>query len=97
MIYLKITKTEFSEIVAVCDEDLIGKKFSENDNMLDINERFYKGEIMDEGKIIEILNNAKNINIVGEEAVGLAIKAGIVEEENIIKIKNIPHALVFGI
>ncbi|MEK6841136.1 MAG: DUF424 family protein [Nanoarchaeota archaeon] len=97
MIYLKINKTEQNEVVAICDENLIGKNFSENNLKLDLGERFYKGELMDEEKIVKILRNAKNINIVGKDAVKLAIKNRIIEEENIIKIKNIPHAIVFGI
>ena len=97
MIYLKINKTEQNEVVAICDENLIGKNFSENNLKLDLGERFYKGELMDEEKIVKILRNAKNINIVGKDAVKLAIKNRIIEEENLIKIKNIPHAIVFGI
>ncbi|MEK6835152.1 MAG: DUF424 family protein [Nanoarchaeota archaeon] len=95
MIYLKINKTEQSEIIAVCDSGLIGKRFSENGLNLDINEIFYKGEIMNEKEIIKILKEARNINIVGKESIKLAVKAGIIDKENIIKIKNIPHAMVF--
>jgi hypothetical protein len=97
MIYLKINKTEQNEIVAICDEDLIGKKFSEGDLRLHVTERFYKGDSVDEGKIIGILKHARNINIVGKEAIKLAIKNRIIEKENVIKIKNIPHAIVFEI
>ena len=97
MIYLKINKTEKNEIIALCDSDLIGKNFSEKDLNLNVNERFYKGDIMGEDKIVKILMNAKNINIVGEEAIRLAVKHNIVEKEDIIKIKNIPHAIIFEI
>lgn len=95
MIYLKINKTEQNEIIAVCDSDLMGKKFSENGLNLDINEIFYKGDIIDEKEIIKILKKSRNINIVGKESIKLAVKAGIINKENIIKIKNIPHAMVF--
>jgi len=95
MIYLKINKTEQNEIVAVCDENLIGRKFSENNIKFDITERFYKGELMKDEDGIKILKNAKNINVVGKESIKLAIKAGRIEKENIIKIQNIPHAIVF--
>lgn len=97
MIYLKKNTNEESEIIALCDSELIGKKFSENGLSLDIIERFYKGEMLEEDEIVKILKNAKNINIVGKEAITLALKSGIIEEENIIKVKNIPHALVFEI
>lgn len=97
MIYLKINKTEQNEIIALCDSNLIGKSFSEKDLNLDVNERFYKGDVLDEDKIVKILMNARNINIVGEEAMRLAVKHNIVEKENIIKIKNIPHSIIFEI
>ena len=97
MIYLKINKTEQNEIIALCDSNLIGKSFSEKDLNLDVNERFYKGDVLDEDKIVKILMNSRNINIVGEEAMRLAVKHNIVEKENIIKIKNIPHSIIFEI
>ena len=97
MIYLKRNINQESEIIAVCDADLLGKKFTENNLVLDIKERFYKGELLSNEEIIEILSNARYINLVGKESINLALKSGIIEKENIIKIKNIPHALVFEI
>ena len=97
MIYLKRNINQGSEVIAICDADLLGKKFSENNLVLDINERFYKGELLSNEEIIEILSNARYINLVGKESINLALKSGIIEKENIIKIKNIPHALVFEI
>jgi len=96
MIYLKINRTGYNEIVAICDQNLIGKTFSEKNFKLDVTERFYKGELMKDKKIIKILKGAENINIVGRESINLCIKAGIIERENIIKIQKIPHAIIFG-
>ena len=95
MIYLKINKTEQNEVVAVCDADLIGKSFSEKNLKLDITEKFYKGKITSKEEIIKILKDAENINIVGKESIKLAVDAGIIEKNNIIKIKKIPHAIAF--
>ena len=95
--YVKIHKTGFSEVVCVCDEDLIDKKFEDGDLQLDITGRFYKGEKKTEEEVIKILKEAGNMNIVGEKSIKAAIKAGIIGKENIIKIKNIPHAQVYNI
>ncbi len=92
MILVKIHKTKFKDVIAVCDSNLIGKKFEEKDLQLNITERFYKGESMAEEKIITILENAENVNIVGEESIKLGIKAGIIIKENILTIEGIPHA-----
>jgi len=93
--YVKIHKTENKDIVAVCDEDLLGKKFEEKELILDVSEEFYKGEKMDEAKTLEIMKKADILNIVGEKSIDLASKNDIVSKMNIIKIKGIPHAQVF--
>lgn len=79
-------------ILAVCDSDLKGKKF-ENDKMqLDLSSDFYNGEEMGDEKTIELLKRAAMINLVGKKSVELGIKTGIIEKENIIEVKGIPHA-----
>ncbi len=93
--YVKIHETENKDIVAVCDEDLIGKKFEEKELILDVSEEFYKGEKMDEKRTLEIMKKADILNIVGEKSIDLASKNDIVSKMNIIKIKGIPHAQVF--
>jgi len=53
-IYIKIHNA-YRRIVAVCDADLIGKKFEEGNVQIDVNEKFYKGDLVDEEKALEIL------------------------------------------
>lgn len=93
MIYLKIHRSGESTIIALCDKELVGKKFEDKKLQLNITERFYKGEALPEDQIIEILREAANINIVGKKSIEAALKAGVIEKENIIKIKGIPHAI----
>jgi hypothetical protein len=88
--YVKIHKSNDRSIIAICDEDLIGKKFSQKNLVLDVTERFYKGEIMSDEKVIELMKSGSNLNIVGKKSINLAIKNGIIESNNIIKIDNIP-------
>src|SRR3989344_9262051 len=95
MIYVKHNLYQNSKVLAVCDEDLIGKKYFEKGLKLEINETFYKGDLVTEEEAAELMKRARNINIVGKKAVKLAIKFDIIKKENIIKIKNIPHAVVF--
>jgi len=85
-------------IVAICDSDLIGKRFEQGKFQLDVKESFFKGDETDEEKAIEIIQNmAKEdatFNIVGEKSIDTALKAGIIEEKGIGKIDNIPFALI---
>lgn len=97
MIYIKKNESQNSEVLAVCDEDLINKVFRDKKMKLEITERFYKGDLVNEEEAVEFMKKARSINIAGKNSISLAIKLGIVDKGNIIKIKNIPHALIFEI
>jgi len=92
MIYIKIHKTKENGLIAVCDENLIGKKFEEGDLCLNVSNKFYKGELMDESSAEKILIEANNINFVGENAVNLGLKLGLILKEHILVIKGVKHA-----
>ena len=96
--YLKIHES-YRKVVALADNELIGKRFEEGKTQLDVRENFYKGEEIDEETAIEKLKILKvddsTFNIVGEKSIKIAIEAGVVAEENIGKVQGIPFALVF--
>lgn len=93
------THESYRKVVAVCDADLLGKKFEDEKRQLDLRENFYKGEEVDEEKAAEILIKHSlddaTFNIVGEKAVGVAVKAGIVDKEGVGEIDGVKFALVF--
>ena len=90
---VKIHKTEDGrKIVAICDNELIGKKFEEGKLQLDLSSSFYKGKEMNEDDLAHLLKDSCMVNIVGKKSTDLAIKWGIVDDKSILKINNIPHA-----
>ncbi len=97
MIYIKFHKGRLSEVVSVCDKDLIGKNFSTKKLCLNIKKDFYKGELMEEKEIKKILKSASNLNIVGERSIKLALKEKIIDKDNIIRIKGVPHAQIYSV
>jgi len=84
-------------VVAVCDAELLGKKFTEGKMQLDLNPEFYGGKKMSEAELIKTLQELNEedsvFNIAGKKSVNAAIKAGIISKEGVIKVKNIPLAL----
>jgi len=95
--YIKLHKS-YRTVVALCDSDLIGKKFEEGKKQLDIRENFYKGEEVDSEKAVKMMQDQANkdatFNIVGKESINAAIKAGIITKNNVAKIQGIPFTLV---
>lgn len=95
--FINIIRT-YRDVVAMCDADLLGKRFEQGKFQLDIKESFYKGEKVDEKKAIFLLQKyAKEdatFNIVGKKSINAAKKAQIITEFSIGTIDNIPFALV---
>ncbi len=79
------------KIVAICDEELVGKKFKEKNVQLDLSSEFYNGEKKSEEDILKLLDYAYIVNMVGKNAVNLGKKAGIVLEKDILYVQKIPY------
>ena len=94
--HIKIYKA-YRKVVALCDEDLLGKKFIDGEKQLDVKESFYTGEVMDKEKVIHIIKceaaDDSTFNIVGKESIACAIEAGIIDKGGVSKLQNIPFAL----
>ena len=88
----------YRDIVAICDSELLGKRFEQGKFQLDIKESFFKGGKTDEEKVIEIMKDMEKedstFNIVGKKSVNAALKAGIIQKQGIRKIQGIPFALI---
>ena len=80
---IKIHKS-YRDVVAVCDNSLIGKKFEEGEFQLDVKESFFLGENVQKEEAEELLKSLlaedSTFNIVGEESVSTAKKAGIITD-----------------
>lgn len=85
-------KNHIEVIVTLCDKELIGKRLIDGNLKLHVNPRFYKGELLSDKMIKEAFKNATIANIVGKKSVAFAMKNGIINKENIIKISEVPHA-----
>ncbi|MFA9516435.1 DUF424 domain-containing protein [Halopenitus sp. H-Gu1] len=82
-------------LVSVCDPDCLGETFENGAASLTVEEEFYAGpdavEATDE-EVIAGLQRAEVANLVGEEAVGVAIEAGLVDEEAVLEFDGTRHA-----
>lgn len=88
----------YRKTIALLDTNLIGKTFEEDIKKIELKEGFFKGEEKNKQEIIKILKymakEDATFNIVGEESIQTALEAGIINKQGIIKIDNIPIALI---
>ena len=68
--------TDEGLLVAVCDADVLGETFENGAVSLTVTEEFYDGDPADPDDVAESLARCSTANLVGENAVGLAIEHG---------------------
>lgn len=97
-ISIKIHESEFRKLIAICDSDIIGKKFEDEKLQLDVKHSFYNGEIKSEKEILKLIKKwaveNSTFNIVGRESVNLCVLAKLIDAKGVIEISGIPHAMV---
>jgi len=87
----------YRKIVAVCDTELLGKKFEQDNMQLDVKRDFYGGTEMSEEDALKLITKAKKedacFNFVGKNSINLAIKSGLCDGKSILIIQGVPHCL----
>jgi|APFre7841882654_1041346.scaffolds.fasta_scaffold68355_2 hypothetical protein len=92
VIVTKHTTPDKRLVLALCDKDILGKKFEDSKRVLDLSSNFFKGAEMPKDGAMALIKKAYSLNAVGEESVDLAIECGAVEKTHVIFVKKIPHA-----
>jgi uncharacterized protein len=102
MIYLKIHITPEGEIIAMCDSELLGKKFKEGKLELDLStySEFYKGDLVEDDEASDYIKNSRSFytaNIVGEKSVAIFLRKGLVSRKEVRKVKEVPYVHIYTI
>ena len=79
-------------LVAACDSALLGRRFEEGELCLELGAGFYDGERVDRRLFLEVLTIATIANLAGEETVGAAVEAGLVDPGCVMRVGGVPHA-----
>ena len=90
--WIKVHKIGKEVMVALCDENLLGKKLNLGKIRIEINKEFYGGKIADENEVKEILKDATIINAFGKNSIELLAKEEFISKKNILIVDGVPHA-----
>lgn len=87
----------YRTVVAICDSELIGKKFEQDKRQLDLRANFYKDKEINEQELrklikMQILEDS-TFNIVGHKSIKIALEEGMINSAGVSEIAGIPFAL----
>ncbi|MCX8174870.1 MAG: DUF424 family protein [Candidatus Micrarchaeota archaeon] len=96
--YMRIHEGAEGSVVALCDEELLGRVLSDGKRRLDLKQYagFYQGRRVSHQQAVEALRSAKNINLVGKKAMRAAAEAGI-DVSAAVLIQSVPHLQAYRI
>ena len=94
---LKIHESDKGPLVAICDSDILGKVFEQNNFILDIDEDFFGGDIANEKKILDSIKTAYTLNASGNKIVDFLLSKNIIEKSQVKTIDNVKYVIILRI
>ncbi|TFF92494.1 DUF424 family protein [Candidatus Thorarchaeota archaeon] len=91
-VYMRVRETLEHYLVAICDESLLGRTLTQGKLEFKVSKDFYGGDLVDMATCFEHIKKATILNMVGQDTVGAAIRAGLIHEKAVMYIEGEPHA-----
>jgi hypothetical protein len=85
------------DVVAVCDRELLNRTLRHGEIEVFVSENFYGTMPATREEVKEALLTCGNANLMGEEAVSVAIEIGLIEKGACMMIGTVPHAQIYRI
>ena len=85
------------DVVAVCDRDLLNRTLRHGELEVCVDEKFYGSSPATREEVKEALRGCSNANLMGEEAVSVAVEIGLITRDACIMIGTVPHAQIYRI
>lgn len=97
--YLKIHQSARGDVVAACDEELLGKVLEDKDAFMDLARYrgFYEGEKAGEDGLEKALGRFFSANLVGRGPVSVALRMGLAGKGDVRYIKKVPYIQIYRI
>ncbi|MBW2970933.1 DUF424 family protein [Candidatus Woesearchaeota archaeon] len=92
MIVKRHTTSDRRLILTICDDEILGRIYSEGEKQLDLSSEFYKGEKMAESQLRELVKHAYMINAVGKKSIKCCVDSGVIDAGRVATISKIPYA-----
>ena len=84
-----------TNMLNICDTELLGKTLNNDNFTLKISEEYYAQKVVEKEEAKILLENSNNINMVGKEIISLSVDMGIGSQKGVKEIDGIPFLIVF--
>jgi len=93
---VRVTDYQKNKMLNICDAELLGKKITQDELIMNISENYYGDRFVDKEEAEFLLKSSSIINMAGKETVSLSIELGIGSENAIKRVSNIPFLIIYN-
>ena len=84
-----------TNMLNICDSELLGKTLNNDNFTLKISEEYYAQKVVEKEEAGDLLRRSNNINMVGKEIISLSVDMGIGTQDGVKEIDGVPFLVVF--
>jgi len=95
MFSARLIRHKDSNMLNICDKELLGKTLNRDNFRLKISEKYYAEKIVEKEEARDLLQKSDNINMVGKEIIDLSVNMGIGSQKGVKVIDGVPFLIVF--
>ena len=95
MFSIRLIRHKDTNMLNICDSDLLGKTLNRDNFSLKISEKYYAEKIVEKEEAKDLLKQSDNINMAGKNIVDLSVSMGIGSANGVKVIDGIPFLIVF--
>ena len=95
MFSARLIRHQDTNMLNICDSDLLGKTLNRDNFSLKIREEYYAEKTIEKEEAKDLLKQSDNINMVGKDIIDLSVNMGIGSEKGVKVIDGIPFLIVF--
>ncbi len=96
-VWVKIHLHEQVNVIAICDENILGNIYEEDIKILNVAKEFYKGELKEIKEVINLIQNKdfSSVNIVGNKVIEELLSRKIIKNFKVIA--SIKYAHIYNV
>ena len=95
MFSARLIRHKDTNMLNICDKDLLGKTLNRDNFSLKISEEYYAEKTIEKEEAKDLLKQSDNINMVGKNIIDLSVDMGIGSEKGVKVIDGVPFLIVF--
>ncbi|HYO05556.1 MAG TPA: DUF424 family protein [Phototrophicaceae bacterium] len=92
---LRKIKYQETQMINICDLNLIGKEINQGDFNISISKDYFYSEEITKEDAIKVLKSSSIINLVGKDIVELALSLNLAKKNSVKIIENVPFLMIF--